>query len=177
MPDANVEPLTEALHKAGLQTKGFERGPDIVACVGTTQCKMAVSDTRQSCLELKEILQSDDTYWNKVGPLRIHFTGCPNNCAHAWSADIGLRGRRRRGERGNVEGYSVFIGGKLSEAGSIAEHLVDVDRDQVNDVVRKILDLYLSGRRDSDEKFIQFVERVSVDEIRVSLFGSEARDG
>ncbi len=176
VPDANVAPLTDALHKAGLRTEGFERGPDIVACVGTTQCKMAVSDTRQSCLELMELLQSDGAYWNKIGPLRIHFTGCPNNCAHAWSADIGLRGRRRRGEEGNVEGYSVFIGGKLSEAGSIAEHLVDVDRDAVSTTVRDILDLYLSSRQNDEELFIQFVERVRADNIRATLFGSEVTD-
>jgi sulfite reductase beta subunit-like hemoprotein len=172
-----VATLTEALHKAGLKTEGFERGPDIVACVGTTQCKMAVSDTRQSCLELKELLQTDDAYWDRIGPLRIHFTGCPNNCAHAWSADIGLRGRRRRGQEGNVEGYSVFIGGKLSGAGSIAEHLVDVDKDQVNRTVRSILDLYLAARQSDDESFVAFVERVTVDEIRASLYGSEVHHG
>ncbi|MBL7077164.1 MAG: nitrite/sulfite reductase [Kiritimatiellae bacterium] len=177
VPEADVTVLTEALHKAGLQTEGFERGLDIVACVGTTQCKMAVSDTRESCLALKGSLQADEAYWDRVGPLRIHFTGCPNNCAHAWSADIGLRGRRRRGEEGNVQGYSVFIGGKLSGAGSIAEHLVDVDSDQVNATVRGILDLYLASRQSDQETFIQFVERITVDEIRAALFGSEAADG
>ena len=136
---------------------------------------MAVSDTRQSCFALKDDLSADEDYWQRIGPLRIHFTGCPNNCAHAWSADIGLRGRRRRGEAGNVEGYSIFIGGKLSEAGSIAEHLVDIDSDEVNPTIRRILDLYLANRR-GKEPFVQFVERASVDAIRTSLFGAEVSD-
>ena len=175
VPDASVPLLTDALHKAGCATEGFERGPDIVACVGTTQCKMAVSDTRQSCFALKDDLSADEDYWQRIGPLRIHFTGCPNNCAHAWIADIGLRGRRRRGEAGNVEGYSIFIGGKLSEAGSIAEHLVDIDSDEVNPTIRRILDLYLANRR-GKEPFTQFVVRASVDAIRTSLFGAEVSD-
>ncbi|MDP6490910.1 MAG: nitrite/sulfite reductase [Kiritimatiellia bacterium] len=173
VPDADVAPLREALHKAGLQTEGFERGPDVVACVGTTQCRMAVSDTRNACLELKDMLQTDEAYWDRIGPLRIHFTGCPNNCAHAWSADIGLRGRRRRGEAGNVEGYSLFVGGKLSGAGNIAEHLVDVDSHQVNRTVRRILDLYLDSRQSDDEMFIAFIERVTLDTVRTTLFGPE----
>jgi sulfite reductase beta subunit-like hemoprotein len=176
VPDDEVVPLTDALHKAGLQTEGFERGPDIVACVGTTQCKMAVSDTRKSCLDLRAVLQDDPDYWDRIGPLRIHFTGCPNNCAHAWSADIGLRGRRRRGEHGNVEGYSIFLGGKLSEAGSIAEHLVDVDADAVNTTVRRILDRYLAERQGPDEPFVRYVERRTVDGIRSTLFPAEEAD-
>ncbi len=174
VPDAEVPPLRGALHKAGLQTEGFERGSDVVACVGTTQCRMAVSDTRNACYELKDMLQADETYWARIGPLRIHFTGCPNNCAHAWCADIGLRGRRRRGEEGNVEGYSIFVGGKLSGAGSIAEHLADVDSQQVNRTVRRILDLYLDSRESDDETFIEYVGRVTLDTVRITLFGSEA---
>ena len=135
---------------------------------------MAVSDTRNACYELKDMLQADETYWARIGPLRIHFTGCPNNCAHAWCADIGLRGRRRRGEEGNVEGYSIFVGGKLSGAGSIAEHLADVDSQQVNRTVRRILDLYLDSRESDDETFIEYVGRVTLDTVRITLFGSEA---
>jgi len=37
-------------------------------------------------------LANDETYWKAIGTLRINITGCPNNCAHAWVADIGLLG-------------------------------------------------------------------------------------
>ena len=37
--------LLKEIHDAGYATDGFERLPDMVACVGTTQCNLAVSDT------------------------------------------------------------------------------------------------------------------------------------
>ncbi|MBT8042270.1 MAG: nitrite/sulfite reductase, partial [Pontiella sp.] len=45
VPSKNADQLIGELHKAGFRTEGHEHLPDIVACVGTTMCKMAVSDS------------------------------------------------------------------------------------------------------------------------------------
>ena len=45
VPTANVQALLDEIHAAGYRTEGHERLPDIVACVGTTECRMAVSNT------------------------------------------------------------------------------------------------------------------------------------
>ena len=164
VPNDNVETLLKKLHEAGFRTAGHEHLPDIVACVGTTMCKMAVSDAPDAYKRLYESLASDDSYWKKVGPLRINITGCPNNCAHAWIADIGLRGKRRRNdEGGSTEGYTIFVGGKLSEAGRIAEHLCDADAEEIVPAVRKILDTYLENRQSDTELFIDFCERIGIE--------------
>jgi len=164
VPDAHVPALLDALHAAGFRTKGHERLPDIVACVGTTMCKMAVSDTPEAYRRLYAALADDEAYWTSIGPLRINFTGCPNNCAQAWVADIGLRGRRSRGADGSsVEGYTVLVGGKLSEAGRIAEALCDVPASEVVPAVRSILDTYLRHRQGTGEWFVDFCERIGIE--------------
>ena len=167
VPNENVEKLVEALHAAGFSTEGHEHLPDIVACVGTTVCKMAVSDSPDAYHRLYAALAKDETYWKAIGTLRINITGCPNNCAHGWIADIGLRGTRTRNPAcGSVEGYSVFVGGKLSEDGKIAEYLCDVPNDEIVPAVKKILDTYLAHRENDDERFVDFCERITIEKFQ-----------
>ncbi|MEN7973105.1 MAG: nitrite/sulfite reductase [Verrucomicrobiota bacterium] len=167
VPDGNVEPLLKELHAAGFRTEGHEHLPDIVACAGTTLCRMAVSDSPDAFHRLYDALADDEQYWKAVGPLRINIAGCPNNCAHAWIADIGLRGLRMRNEDGGrCEGYGIFVGGKLSEAGKIAEHLCDVAVDELVPAVRRILDTYLENRESDAELFVDFCGRIGIETFR-----------
>jgi len=163
VPNENVEALIAALLKAGFGTEGHEHLPDIVACVGTTLCKMAVSDSPDAYHRLYTALAADEKYWKSIGTLRINITGCPNNCAHGWIADIGLRGTRTRNpDGGSTEGYSIFVGGKLSEAGKISEYLCDAPTEEIVPAVRKILDTYLKNRSDDGEQFVDFCERIGI---------------
>lgn len=163
VPNENVDKLIEELHKSGFRTNGHEHLPDIVACVGTTLCKMAVSDSPDAYHRLYAALATDSTYWKAIGTLRINITGCPNNCAQAWIADIGLRGTRTRNpEGGSTEGYSIFVGGKLSEAGKIAEYLCDATAGEIVPAVKKVLDTYLAHRESDGELFVDFCERIGI---------------
>jgi len=167
VPNENVDALVAKLNEAGFRTEGHEHLPDIVACVGTTLCKMAVADSPDAYHRLYEAFANDEKYWKAVGTLRINITGCPNNCAHAWIADIGLRGKRRRNdEGGSIEGYTILVGGKLSEAGRIAEHICDVDTEELVPAIKKILDTYLEHRQSDDELFIDFCERIGTEQFK-----------
>jgi sulfite reductase beta subunit-like hemoprotein len=167
VPDQNVTALLDALHAEGFRTSGHEHLPDIVACVGTTMCKLAVADSPDAYHRLYDALANDEKYWKAIGPLRINITGCPNNCAHAWIADIGLRGKRFRNEDGgSEEGYAVFVGGKLSEAGKIAEELCDIRAAEVVEGFRKILDTYLQKRQSAKETFNDFCARIGIETFR-----------
>ncbi len=167
VPNENVEKLIAALHEAGFRTDGHEHLPDIVACVGTTMCKMAVSDSPDAYHRLYAALANDETYSKAIGTLRINITGCPNNCAHGWIADIGLRGTRtRNADGGSTEGYSIFVGGKLSEAGKIAEYLCDTTAEKIVPAVKKILDTYLAHRESGSELFVDFCERVGIESFK-----------
>ncbi len=167
VPNKNVEKLIEAIHGAGFRTEGHEHLPDIVACVGTTMCKMAISDSPDAYHRLYNALATDEKYWKAIGTLRINITGCPNNCAHAWIADIGLRGTRTRNEEGgSIEGYSIFVGGKLSEAGKISEYLCDAPTEEIVSAVRKVLDTYLENRNSDAELFVDFCERIGIERFK-----------
>ncbi len=171
VPDASVEPLLGELRNAGFRTEGHERLPDIVACVGTTQCRMAVSDTTKAYRLLLGTLAEDRALWEAVGPLRINLTGCPNNCAHGWIADIGLRGRRLRDDTtgASTEGFTVLVGGSLAGAGRIAAPLLDVGMEELPAAVRRILEAYLANRTGKNETFADFVSRVTPEGVKALL--------
>jgi len=134
---------------------------------------MAVADSPDAYHRLYDALAHDEKYWKAVGPLRINITGCPNNCAHAWIADIGLRGKRFRNEDGGSdEGYTIFVGGKLSEAGKIAEELCDIRTAEIVPGIRKILDIYLAKRQSEAETFCDFCARIGIEAFR-NLITSE----
>ncbi len=160
VPDANVEPLMKEIGESDLVTDGLDRLPDMVACVGTTQCNLAVSDTPATYRKLYEDLGADREWWRKVGPLRIHMNGCPNSCAQHWIADIGLRGTRYERPEGSEEGFSVFVGGRLSGNGHLAEYVCDAPAVQIPAVLRRMLDVYLEQRTDPSEPFGAFARRL-----------------
>lgn len=160
VPDVEVEPLTEALRIDGWPVVGLDQAPDIVACAGTSVCRMAVSDTPGAYLALEGALSADRALWEAVGPLRIHMNGCPNACAQHWIADIGLRGTRRASADGSEECFSVHLGGSLAGPGHIAQPVCSVPGAKVVPTVRRILHEYLADRDGSKESFADWTRRV-----------------
>ena len=60
----------------------------------------------------------------------------------------------------------IFVGGKLSEAGRIAEYLCEATADEIVPAVKKVLDAYLEHRRNADELFVDFCERIGIEPFR-----------
>lgn len=169
VPDARVAELIGRIRTAGYATEGLERLPDMVACVGTTQCNLAVSDTPNAWRRLHTELAADRDFWAKVGPLRIHMNGCPNSCAQHWIADIGLRGRRTTTATGSEEGFEICIGGGLSGPGHIARPVAEVASAGLVPAVRRILEIYLEDRRGESETFGEYARRVGAGAVSARL--------
>ncbi|MBM4396405.1 MAG: nitrite/sulfite reductase [Deltaproteobacteria bacterium] len=159
VPEAQVPALLDALRGEGLALDGLDHPPDVVACVGTTVCNLAVSDTPNAYRALEAAMSADPDLWRAVGPLRIHLNGCPNACAQHWIADIGLRGTRREAAEGSEEGFTVHVGGGLAGPGHVARPVCDVPADRVVEVVQRILRAYLDGRDGADESFGDWARR------------------
>ncbi len=172
VPDAQVAAAVAAIHADGYRMDGHEQLPDSVACVGTTMCNLAVSDTPNTYRAIMEELGNDAKLAEVIGPLRINMNGCPNSCAQHWIADIGLRGLRKREDVGSEDGFSIYAGGSLAEAGHIAQYVCDVVSVDVVPAIRRMLDAYLDNRRDADEVFGAWVRRIGGADV-ADLIGAE----
>jgi ferredoxin-nitrite reductase len=179
IPDDGVAALKAAIDKAGCRSAGHEHLPDIVACVGTTMCNLAVSDTPNAYHALTEAFADDDALWKEVGPLRINMNGCPNGCAQHWIADIGLRGRRTRGETGSEEGFTIHVGGRLDANGHIGEVALEVAATDIVPAIRALLSVYLSNRNSRDERFGDYARRIGGEafgELASEVFEAETHE-
>ena len=163
--------LISALSASGYRLDGLEQLPDAVACVGTSACPLAVSDTPNVYRMILSELTADESWWRNIGPLKINMNGCPNSCAQHACVDVGLRGTRRHNAMGSDEGYSIYLGGSLTGKGKIAEYVCDVATADVIPALRRILNHYLTQRHDGEERFAAFVERVGVAALRQVLDG------
>ncbi|MHC4553440.1 MAG: hypothetical protein ACYSUT_11865 [Planctomycetota bacterium] len=144
--ESSLGVLQDELKALGLLADGFYGIQDIVACVGTTYCPLAVTKTHDAYDRLANLVAEE-----KYAPIRekilINITGCPNSCAQYYIADIGLRGRRIREESGSVEAYELRIGGTQTQHGAIVG---DFKLDDCERVIRCVLETFMKVCKEHD---------------------------
>ncbi len=92
-------------------------GQPLCACPGATWCNRGLVDSRAAAGRLRAAMPSGCA-------LTVGIAGCPNNCAQAATADIGLIGRLVRRDGGElVEGFRLFAGGGKGETTGLAQEL------------------------------------------------------
>lgn len=89
----------------------------LVSCTGNQFCGFGLAETKARAVKVVEALQEQ---LELPRPVRIHFTGCPNSCGQAQVGDIGLMGAPAKLDGKAVEGYKIFLGGKIGENPELA---------------------------------------------------------
>ncbi|MHC1685506.1 MAG: nitrite/sulfite reductase [Clostridiaceae bacterium] len=134
-----------------------------VACTGKEFCNLAIVETKDLARNVTKYLDSKiklDT------PIRIHFTGCPNSCGQKHIADISLQGAVIKTESGNVDAFTLWVGGTLSGNGKFAENLnYRVKASEVHIVLERII-LFFKDNRVENESFNSFVNRVGAGKVK-----------
>ena len=150
----NVDAIKREIQKLGYETGGSFGLTDIVPCVGTTYCPLAVSKTRDMYEILMDLVKQDK-YKEIRDKAIINITGCPNSCSPYRIADIGLRGLRLREELGSVEGYEIRIGGTEDRFGKILGEFKQADCALV---IENLLDTFMEIR-EGNETLAECVRR------------------
>lgn len=155
--------LKEELKAIGLLSDGFYCLQDIVSCVGTTYCPLAVTKTHDMFDRLAKL--ADKKVYEPIREkILINITGCPNSCAQYYISDIGLRGLRIREKSGSVEGYQIRVGGTQKEFGKI---LGDFKFDDCVKVITCVLDTFLNVCQNKNyDSLAEHVRREGIDVYR-----------
>lgn len=126
-------------------------GPRVVACPATTWCKCGIADARAVAEQVRAALAGRDD-------LNVCISGCPNNCAHASVADIGLIGRVKTIKGVRTECFRVQAGGGRGVSAGLGRDVhAAVPADQIADVVAWVAEQF-TGRQAEAETFAAFVE-------------------
>ncbi len=156
--------LRSEIQSLGLEIDDFFGLTDIVSCVGTTYCPLAVSSTHSMFDQLNHLVRQPKYEVIREKAI-INITGCPNSCSPYRIADIGLRGLRIREQVGSVEGYQITVGG---DVGRFGEVVAELKRDDCVRAVEALLDTFLEQRQ-GDETLAEHVTRVGVGPYRQAI--------
>ncbi|MBI5431111.1 MAG: nitrite/sulfite reductase [Nitrosomonadales bacterium] len=107
----NVPESKVGLLRSGLAALGLHEpvtGDNVVACPGTSTCRLGITASTLMAPELS----------GGAGDLRIRVSGCHNGCAQPETGDIGIYGEGKRMHGKLVPHYQMYFGGDGTGGGS-----------------------------------------------------------
>ena len=172
VPEQHLSTVLQRLNDLGLfvDAKPFWRGT--VACTGTEFCKLAITETKGFARWLAEEMDARLPGFDQQ--LKLHVTGCPNNCGQAWIGDVGLEGKKIKHEGELVDAWYFALGGALGQHAGFARQVNYRCRSQeVPDALERLFRAY-QHQRNPDENLRAWFARHSTDELRGFLENAPA---
>ena len=169
---AHLHELWLALRGLGLASPNIGLITNIIACPGGDFCSLANAKS----LPVADAIQrrfEDLDFQHDIGELDLNISGCINSCGHHHVGHIGVLGVDKHGE----EWYQITIGGNqgLTRPGAPAALGKVIGpsfaRDEVPDVIEKLIDVYLHKRDSEAERFVDTVWRIGVEPFKEQVYG------
>ena len=167
IPEKNLPDLKREMDDLGLdyQPTNFRKG--CVSCTGIEFCNLAVAETKNRMIALVDQLETTSGWYK--GKIRIHFSGCPSSCGQHQIADIGFRGAKTKVGGVQVDAYDCFIGGRLGHNRRFNELFKGkIIAQDVHLFIDRLLRVY-EGKKQGEETFAEFTDRVPKAEILAAL--------
>ncbi len=142
VPEPIVETLRKALDAVGLRAP--QSGDNVVACPGTSTCRLGITSSTLLAPKLIEIGGPD---------LRIRVSGCHNGCAQPEMGDIGIYGEGRRLHGKLIPHYQMYFGGDGTGGGGLAIKGPSVPTARVEQAVRRVKQAWLDSRAEGESFF------------------------
>ena len=154
-----------ALRDLGLAEPGAGGIEDVVACPGEYTCVHGLTST----MDLGAVLRDTVRRYHdpQVQRLSVKVSGCPNACAHHWTADLGFYGKMRKIDGKAVPYYQMLLGGGYDEQGLMRFGLAvqSIPVCLAPEAVSRVLDHFIAHRQPG-ESFRQYVTRQKVETFR-----------
>ena len=117
----------------------------ILSCTGASTCQLGICFSRQAARALMDELKKSNLELDRVGEIKINFSGCPNSCGHHPAADLGFSGKALRNLDGLYPAYSVFAGAIISDDKTrLAEYHGEIPAKALVLLVKELLKTYIS---------------------------------
>ncbi|CAM4277953.1 nitrite/sulfite reductase [Bordetella muralis] len=176
--------LWEELRALNMATPNIGLLTNIISCPGGDFCALANAVSIPVAEAIQTRFDNLD-YLFEIGELDLNISGCINACGHHHVGHIGILGVDKNGE----EWYQVTLGGRQNGA---AKPLPDLQstrgggaaigriigpsfaREQVPDVVERLIQTYLRLRDSDAERFIDVVDRVGIAPFKDDVYSDPA---
>jgi sulfite reductase (NADPH) hemoprotein beta-component len=157
----------------GLASPNVGMITNIIACPGGDFCSLANAKSIPVAQAIQERFDRLD-YVYDIGELDLNISGCMNSCGHHHVGHIGILGVDKNGE----EWYQISIGGNqgLTRPGAPAAVGKVIGpsfaREQIPDVIEKLIKTYLDRRESEEERFIDVVWRIGIEPFKEHVYGT-----
>ena len=144
---AKIESLRAALATLGLREP--EAGDDVVACPGTSTCRLGITSSTVLAPKLS----------GGKHDLKIRVSGCHNGCAQPETGDIGIYGEGKRMHGKLVPHYQMYFGGDGMARGALAIKGPSIPSARIEAAVDRVKSTYESNQ-EAGETFFSWTRRV-----------------
>jgi sulfite reductase (NADPH) hemoprotein beta-component len=169
LPDVPVRDLHELwgrLKELGFATPNIGLLSNIISCPGGDFCSLANAVS----IPVAEAIQrrfDDLDYLYDIGELDLNISGCMNACGHHHVGNIGILGVDKNGE----EWYQITVGGRQGAQAALGRVIgPSVARDEVPDVIERLIAVYLEQRESEHERFVDVVHRVGIEPFKSHVY-------
>jgi len=184
---SDLRALWREARSLGLATPNIGLLTNIICCPGGDFCSLANAVS----IPVAEAIQrrfDDLDYLHDIGELDLNISGCMNACGHHHVGHIGILGVDKNGE----EWYQIEIGGNqgnwgqsnistgnitltpISGGGAALGKVIGPSfaRDDVPDVIERLIECYLTHRDSEHERFIDVVRRIGIEPFKEYVYGN-----
>ncbi len=167
VPSENVPHVLQTLSKLGLTVEATNFWRGTVACTGTEFCKLAITETKGFSRWLVEEMEARLPGFDQQ--IKLHVTGCPNNCGQSWIADVGLEGKKIKHEGKLADAWMFNLGGALGTHAGLARQVnYRCLSEHVPEALERLLTGYLNSRQNTQNLRSWFAQR-SNDDLKAIL--------
>ncbi|MGH8750239.1 MAG: nitrite/sulfite reductase [Burkholderiales bacterium] len=142
VPQAKLDSLRQTL--AALDLREPQAGDNVVACPGTSTCRLGITSSTYLGPKL----------YSKVGgDLRIRVSGCHNGCAQPEMGDIGIYGEGKRMHGKLIPHYQMYFGGDGLAGGGLALKGPSVPAARVQTALELVRQAYADDHQENESFF------------------------
>jgi sulfite reductase (ferredoxin) len=147
VPEGKIEILRSSLAELGLGEPRI--GDDVVACPGTSTCRLGITSSTIVAPKLNGGSQD----------LKIRVSGCHNGCAQPEAGDIGIYGEGKRMHGKLVPHYQMYFGGNAMAGGALAIKGPSIPAARIETAVARVKSAHLANG-EAGESFSSWIRRV-----------------
>ncbi|MBA4142070.1 MAG: nitrite/sulfite reductase [Nitrosospira sp.] len=147
VPEAKIEPLRAALAALGLEEPKV--GDDVVACPGTSTCRLGITSSTIVAPKLN----------GGQHDLKVRVSGCHNGCAQPEAGDIGIYGEGKRMHGKLVPHYQTYFGGNAMAGGALAIKGPSIPAARIEAAVERVKSAH-AANSETGETFFSWTRRM-----------------
>ncbi|MFQ5469676.1 MAG: nitrite/sulfite reductase [Gammaproteobacteria bacterium] len=118
-------------------------GDDVVACPGTSTCRLGITSSKVIGTKLS----------GASADLRIRASGCHNGCAQPETGDIGIYGEGKRKHGKLIPHYQMYLGGDGRLDGEIGFKAPTLPAARIETAIERVQQAYLDNRATEESFF------------------------